>query len=343
MFVSRNIYRKHVLYCPGDDLSVFLDAVSLAKSNINPDADKRNSPVCWCSTLLKITEDEKSKVVDRSLMNSTRARRKFIMLDVDYEADQWEDYEALMERVRLFAVEHETPLIIYPTLSFPAKPRCRIVFFTKRQMSEVGYAKAVTWLCGELMYDLTDKGDLRIGANRNLPIFSNDDQAENVVVLTGSRHDKPLDNSLWSDVYVENFVKRATSVRGKGVNKSKGPKYTFDNEVLYETMNAWVERNRDRLQTYEDTWMVLRAIAVSARFGHIQGDSIISALCMSLANAADDYSKIDAWHMDNIKRVGAYIANMSDEEVAIARDIFDLDPSLFRLALSTDFGEGTNG
>ena len=41
-----------------------------------------------------------------------------------------------------FAENYNTPIVIYPTISFPEKPRFRVVFFVKRQLNEKNYFKA---------------------------------------------------------------------------------------------------------------------------------------------------------------------------------------------------------
>lgn len=297
MFVAPNVYSRSVDYIDLDDRDFFEQSVRLAANNINPDFDKLQSPVLFVSRLSKQSQAESVSAPRRLMYNADRIRRKFLMLDVDFEGDQWDESNQLRENCKSFAEKFKTPLLIYPTLSWPLKPRYRIVYVTKRLMTPVAYYKGIKWLSEQLDYQLTDASDTRINANRNMPVFSNDDQVENVYSSLADTSLEPLDNKMWSNVQgpgysKSEFVQRDTSLA-----------LAYKHEDAVSAMSWYIDTHDT--SSYENTWFVIESVCKAVYEKLMQPATAVELMKM-LAGSTDDYVKTVEWSRGNMEMFNRY-------------------------------------
>ena len=240
--MTKNVYEKTATYFDIDDILFFKQVHQLALKNYEQNKDdleilstdelanykKEHSPVIYASTVTKYNK-MLDQFITRTEMNE-RARRKYLILDMDF--NQGEEAEALTFK-RLFmnyADKQELAYLIYPTISYPTKPRFRCVLFTQKAMTEKSYFQAITWLYGELglptltyteleslgithVYDeqtmtivkALDASNKKIKSNNNAPLYVNGEQ----IAFAVDKLDNPnkLDNKVWRDVPAPSFKK----------------------------------------------------------------------------------------------------------------------------------------
>lgn len=292
MFVATSVYSKVLQYIDLTDVDAFKESLRLAKTHVNPDASKLNAPVVFMSVLSKQTPEE-SNAVPRSLAASDRARRKFIMLDVDFEPGDEPLFELLRDNFVAFAETHKTPALMYPTLSWPKKPRARFVLFTKRVMTADNYYKAVNWLSKQLVYQLTDSSDTRMSANRNLPWFSSDDQVDGIIDMLDGDELKPLDNKLWSS---EPGLPKAKTVMF--TRSDYDVDVTYDVDLLCKAIEAYVVATN--ATDYSKVWRLIESIADELLYGSIDR-SDAQRLMASVASVAKDDAQLVRWATGNME------------------------------------------
>ena len=95
---------------------------------------KSQSPIAFISKFSKQLDIECE--VPRKALNDSRARRAFIMGDVDLGEDDWRTYFDMRNNLVKLAKANFTPLLMYPTMSYPDKPRFRFVFLPKRALNQ---------------------------------------------------------------------------------------------------------------------------------------------------------------------------------------------------------------
>ena len=207
MYVTSSVFDKIAQFIDVDDRQFFATALNEAKqrqsdnslesTDCDLDDIKKHCPVCYMSTVAKRTDAD--EYIDRKTLNK-RGRRKFIMIDADFEESQADESSKLRTNLIKLADKLNTWLLIYPTLSFPVKPRFRAVLFAKRQLDANSYIKAMKWLYEQCDTKPTDGSDLRIVANRNLPLFINDEQIASIYSNLDDDSRTALDNALWKNV-----------------------------------------------------------------------------------------------------------------------------------------------
>lgn len=206
MYICRNLYDNWAFSIDLPDTDFFHQAIKEAKSawektKTNPTTiSKQQAPIFFCSTLAAATKEE--EVVPRAeVYNKKRTKRRFLVIDADYNQGQEDEAARLLEAARALAQKHNTYYLIYPTDSYPTKPRYRLIFFTSQLLNNRRYAQAISWLTEELGVELTDTSDKRINSNYNLPIINS--QAQYEAIETNLNQDKlnPLDWKLWKDTH----------------------------------------------------------------------------------------------------------------------------------------------
>lgn len=203
MFACPNLYCTSVNYIDMPDPEFFSTCLDVAtrrvaeSETIDVDKVKKSTPVIFCSTLSKLDKKTEQEV-PRSTMSDPRARRKFLMIDADFDPGDEERSELARTNIIHLAKEYNTPLVIYPTVSYPDKPRFRAVMFSKRPMSAANYHQGMLWFFDQLGMRPLDDGDLRINANRNAPVFVSQEQVDGIYSTLDNKDLKPLDNKLWS-------------------------------------------------------------------------------------------------------------------------------------------------
>lgn len=294
MYITNSIYDSYAKYVDLDDRTFFLKSIEIAKNNMNRLQEveiariKQSTPACYMSSLSSQKSDE--QIVLRKVLNSSRGRRKFIMIDADFDIGQESDSEQLIERLKSFATRMKTPLLIYPTISYPEKPRFRAVLLVKRVLNDAKYWCAMKWLYEQLETEILDVSDLRITANRNLPIFCNEEQVKSVYSTFDVMELEPLDNALWKNVKAP-------------------PKQTLSEEQIADLKE--VEYHEDMLiagskilakrkiaKAYETFWHVVASLAAAVQLEQV--DEVVAyEMLDNFAQAGNDPTTIRAWEIGN--------------------------------------------
>lgn len=315
MFISPDVYARTVIYIDLDDKVFFEQSVNIAKTYMaqTQEIDKLSSPVCYLSKL-SAQKDSENIAADRKLMyDKKRARRRFIMIDADFDEDDTARSEKLRQKLINFADTHETPLLIYPTKSYPEKPRFRAVLFAKTLMNSKRYEQAVRWLYQQLDEELLDNSDVRITANRNLPVFNSEEQIAAIYSTLDREELKPLNNNLWKDVPV--FEKHA---------QDSAPDEDYEN-ITFDTltlMKAADELGKAKIaQSYETFWKIAQSVALAVIDGLIT-EKVALQIMERLATASGS-EKAQEWSVGNVKLYHKYYSSLAEsvEERVRARHL----------------------
>lgn len=294
MYVTSSIYDTFARYVDLDDRSFFSQALKIAKDNylklLEEDRSKikQRTPVCFVSTLSGKKDSE--NFASRKLLNTDRARRKFLMIDADFSEGEEERSERLQEKLKDLANQHQTPLMIYPTVSYPEKPRFRAVLLVKRGLTPQKYWSAMTWLYRELETSVLDKSDLRISANRNLPVFCNDEQIEKIYSTFEDLSLKELDNSLWKDIEAP----KKTQLTKEQLEDLSS--VTYDEDKLIDSVKAISKK--DIVKSYETFWQITASLAAGVVLEQLDEDLVFEMLDM-FAEVGENPSQIAKWRSGN--------------------------------------------
>lgn len=294
MYITNSMYDLYAKYIDLDDRNFFQNCVEIAKDNmfklqeVDIDKIKQSTPVCYMSSLSSQKPTE--QIVMRKVLNSSRGRRKFLMIDADFEVGQENDSEKLIANLKDFADRMQTPLMIYPTISYPEKPRFRAVLLVKRGLNDSKYWSAMTWLYDQLETKVLDASDLRITANRNLPVFCNEDQV-NAVYSTFDQLDlQPLDNNLWKDVQAPP-KQELTEEQLADLKEVE-----YDEDLLLKGSKTLAKRKIAK--SYETFWHVVASIAAAVQLEQVD-EEVAYEMLDNFAQAGQDEHKIRAWEIGN--------------------------------------------
>lgn len=318
MYVTSSIYDTFARFVDLDDRSFFTQALSIAKDNylklVEEDRSKikQHTPVCFISTLSGKKDSE--NFASRKLLNTDRARRKFLMIDADFSEGEEERSERLQEKLKELATNYRTPLMIYPTVSYPEKPRFRAVLLVKRGLTPQKYWSAMTWLYRELETSVLDKSDLRISANRNLPVFCNDEQVEKIYSTFEDMSLKELDNSLWKDI---ESPKKNQLTKDQLEDLSN---VTYDEDKLID--GAKEISKKEIVKSYETFWQIAASLAAGVILEQIEEDLAFEILDM-LAEVGENLSQVSKWQSGNRELYQQFKSQYSEipENIAKARPL----------------------
>ena len=318
MYVTSSIYDTFARFVDLDDRSFFTQALSIAKDNylklVEEDRSKikQHTPVCFISTLSGKKDSE--NFASRKLLNTDRARRKFLMIDADFSEGEEERSERLQEKLKELATNYRTPLMIYPTVSYPEKPRFRAVLLVKRGLTPQKYWSAMTWLYRELETSVLDKSDLRISANRNLPVFCNDEQVEKIYSTFEDTSLKELDNSLWKDI---ESPKKNQLTKDQLEDLSN---VTYDEDKLID--GAKEISKKEIVKSYETFWQIAASLAAGVILEQIEEDLAFEILDM-LAEVGENPSQVSKWRSGNRELYQQFKSQYSEipENIAKARPL----------------------
>lgn len=318
MYVTSSIYDTFARFVDLDDRSFFTQALSIAKDNylklVEEDRSKikQHTPVCFISTLSGKKDSE--NFASRKLLNTDRARRKFLMIDADFSEGEEERSERLQEKLKELATNYRTPLMIYPTVSYPEKPRFRAVLLVKRGLTPQKYWSAMTWLYRELETSVLDKSDLRISANRNLPVFCNDEQVEKIYSTFEDMSLKELDNSLWKDI---ESPKKNQLTKDQLEDLSN---VAYDEDKLID--GAKEISKKEIVKSYETFWQIAASLAAGVILEQIEEDLAFEILDM-LAEVGENPSQVSKWQSGNRELYQQFKSQYSEipENIAKARPL----------------------
>ena len=344
MYISRNLYDPEAQYINLSDQDFFKEALAtatenyyqhkeqLAEADIQDKFDEvkhQATPVFYGTTVAKKTADD--DVRPRIEINQ-RLRRKFIVLDMDFNAEQADLSKWLYNYLIDFAKYYHCQLVIYPTASYPEKPRFRAVIFVKNQLNQKTYWQAAHWVAdqitrpvnlyksqinrpnstinvAELMVNgsqikkFFDKGYDNILSNNNVPVFISEEQVNAVYTNLDDNQFKPLApkaDELWR---TKDYQKAA----GKKFRKPKdgaGKKQAADDDHL-EFSEDDIKRGVDtyiksgNADSYETFWKFIYSVARAVYVGQI-GSGTAELMLRQVASAAPDKTTEQSWAIGNL-------------------------------------------
>lgn len=341
MYISRNLYDPVATYINLSDQEFFKEALKTATDNYyhhekelaeDEISDKFNrvkhaaTPVFYATTVSKRTADDISR--PRVELND-RLRRKFIVLDMDFAATDQDNSVALRELLIYFAKKFHCQLVIYPTPSYPEKPRFRAIVFTGSQLTEKTYWQAAHWLTDMLMHpdriysaadvkngkvDLTgaikmamslsdkfDQGFDKIKSNNNLPVFINQAQVDAVYSNLDDDEFKPLKPSadhLWRS---KEWAKKANkqfkrSVKVDQSRQAADDAVKLDADKLLVAAEEYAQT--DDAKNYETFWPFVYSLARAVVVGQV-GSGTAALILKKVADGAPDTVTQTAWQTGN--------------------------------------------
>lgn len=280
MYVTEGLYKNYAEYIDLKDDVFFHQAIELAKERYYRDQEifnemtdedfkklKQKSIVVYASTVSNFTNDD--ILILRPEMNE-RARRKYLIIDADFKENETEESNELVQNLKQLAADLQTPLIIYPTMSYPSKPRFRAVLFVKNQLSEATYHQAISWLYFMLGVKATDDADYKIRSNNNAPFFVNQEQIDFIYDTTTDETLKPLDNSLWRSFDKPRVSKTVVNPKN-ALDESK-----ISDELLKQACVNFA--NSETAKQFSTFWRLFHSLARAEYFGQLTESQIDKAL-----------------------------------------------------------------
>lgn len=343
MFVIDNLHNPVVKNIECDDV-IFWDksldyAIEMFDKINNDDIDsnliKLKSPAYFCTQMWgDDTNAFTRKQFNRNLKNQ---RRKSIVLDLDCES--LEEYKASKKLMIDFANNYNYYLLLYPTISYPEKPHFRAVFIVNRGLSPINYAKAVEWLYSQLGLAITDESDLDIRASRNLPVFINKEQINEVYSNLKDDCEK-MNSKLWSkynldkeiQIKINNRIKRSTS-EPKQLSEST---YYYDKNSLIKAWSNFINNNSKTYLEYDNVWKILTSIAKAYVSQEINWSTVEE---MSEVLASIDKDKFEEWNAGNLELIKKFTTQDNLEE---AKDLLQYDSGILMSLRTKEIKENEN-
>lgn len=328
MYLTKNVYQRNVTYYDGDDLEIFHYLLEKAKSvfienshyfeTLSDDEisklKKNETPVIFASTVASMKPEFDFSMI-RADMND-RAKRRYLIIDADFDAGQEESSKYLYDKMIEVANEFKTPLIIYPTISYPKKPRFRAVMFTKTLLGEAEYYQAMTWWYNQLgildvnknktadkdlydvlegldkdLVDAADTSNKNIRSNNNAPFFTNFEQLDFIYDTTQDETLERLDRSLW-----QKFDKPALKKKINFDVYNPLDDYKLSDEFLDKAVHEFAKTAF--AQDYSTFWRFLHSVARAEDKGQITSEQVDKVLTW-VAETGDDNDKEFVWKLNN--------------------------------------------
>lgn len=301
MYITKNLYSRYAEYINISDMKFFHYLIELAKESFEThkeeflemttsdiDALKKDrSIVLFASTVSNFSDDD--LIISRPEMNE-RARRKYLIIDADFDSGEELEASQMIDDLKQLSIDFSTPLIIYPTVSYPNKPRFRAVLFVKKALNESSYHQAMTWLYKMLGREPLDASDLKIRSNNNAPLFINQEQIDVVFDNTTDSELQPLDNVLWKN-YPKPRLKTSRSIP-----KSYFDEFKIPEDLLKEACLEFAKS--DSARNFNTFWFVFHSIARAEYFEQITPELARKALEW-IARVPGDPVNAARWSIEN--------------------------------------------
>lgn len=304
MYITKNLYERYAQFIDLSDIDFFHQSIEIAKDlfsqgfyedKTNEEIKSQFTPVVYASSIASQLKEE--NYIARIDMND-RARRKYLVIDADFDSHQQKESSILYNRLIHFSDRFNTPIVIFPTISYPGKPRFRAVLFTKRVMDENSYWQAMHWLYDQLETTPTDEADYNIRSNTNAPVFINQKQIDDIFDTTHEEN-QPLDNSLWKSYPKKKSIKTMSKSDLKEYDLIPVDKDMLTKWSEYLIVNSLVD-------DYMDCFKIISSTARSVITGQIS-QSEAENFVASLANSSKDESIRSQWSKGNIQSLRSNI------------------------------------
>lgn len=303
MYITRNMFDEIAQYVDIKDDVFFnacIDAAVLKYEHELKDKaydieriKKYETAVFYMSTVAKYTSDD--AIIGRKEMNE-RGRRRFLLIDADFDPGEERLSKQLRDKLIHLAKEHKSPLLIYPTASYPKKPRFRAILFVKRMLDYKSYYQGMHWLYDQLGTQPSDQFDFYITSNNNVPIFTNTDQIDAIYNTIGEEGLSPLDNAMWKEY--DKPKDRVSVVELEENYSDEDDAHVFTDEQLEIATMLLVEHKE--FTKYQEFWQFTTSLARAEFFEQITNDQAHTILT-KIADVAPDPHTAGHWAVENIR------------------------------------------
>lgn len=323
IYISENLYQPVVKFIDVPDVDFFKLSLQAAikqfetRGEINENLDKfkrRHTPVIYASTVTKKRKED--DIMTRKSLNQ-RAKRRFIMIDVDLESGDIKTYNRLRKNLIDLSENLNTYLVIYPTVSYPEKPRFRAVLFTERLLDKKGYYQAVHWLYDEIDSPILDKGDLYM-SNNNAPLFTNNEQVDEIYSNLDDPDRTPLDNKLWKS-YRKPKTKDDTPVDDVPTDLDE---IELVEDVMTQLGDLIVEK--ERYTDYQDFWKFVHTLIRAEHFGQITEQQVVDVL-ERIADVSKDIITREKWKKDNVDFYMSERERLNETDIMLSKPLLRLE------------------
>lgn len=323
MFVLQNYFDRNATFIDLPDIEFFKNAIDLADLKYQSefsskdelardeiDEIKKNQiPVIMCST---ITSKKKEEVSMKRKDINDRIKSRSIILDADFNPGEEDQSNLFWNNCKLFAKEHNTYVLLYPTPSYPEKPRFRAVFFSKQLLNEDSYYQAVHYIYDKLKFDMTDKSDENIKSSNNAPFFIKKEQLNDVFSNLDKTDLQPLESSLW---------KEYPKPKKKKKKQYKNGRSFYDNvPILDEQIEEASKQIATEIQDYDFFWKFASSVYRSEYHEQITEDQAIQIMTL-IAEYSGDEANRQKWVYDNIDFYKKTKSRMSNDDELIYRSM----------------------
>lgn len=328
MYVTKNLYEGYATFIDVPDHEFFHHAIQAAIVRLQEghmdllDVDKIKqelTPVVYCSSVISKTKDD--DIIARTELNQ-RSTKKYLIIDVDYNIGEEDESNRVRNRLLELSEELKCKLILYPTVSYPLKPRFRAVLFANRSMGDVAYHQAITWLYEQLGVDATDKNDFRVTTNHNLPVFTNDNQLDAIYDNTENDEYGLLDNALWK------LYPKIKSNRSK--KKQFVPaKSKYDDVKLgrfHVIQGAKLLAKESEMLDYSYFWKIVHSVARAEIMEQITNELALTLMDI-FASATTDEATKNEWEYSNRLEYNKTLNSLrgNEERLYKAKPLFSYD------------------
>lgn len=320
MYAAPTIFSRIVHYVDVSDVDFFKSALAIAcdrfkSGQVSERSDikqvKQNTPVVFASQLSKPTPEEKITIT-RKEVNGERARRKFLMIDADFDPGDEKDSEETRQKMIDLAASLNTPILIYPTVSFPDKPRFRAVMFSRRALSSDQYYQAMSWWYDQLGAEPFDDSDTRMSANRNAPMFVSEEQVNNVYSTLDDESLELLDTKLWNS-YPKPKKKEKIDYSSLHESDAGLAGVKFDSKKL---VKATLDIGQTPLgESRNKCWKFIESVASAVLSGKVSRDTA-DKMMEALADRAENEPKKREWTEGNIAMLESSMKKLNDDKDA---------------------------
>jgi len=317
MYFTKDMFQKYAHYQEMDSREFIhkMCAKAVNRYQKGVKLKKSEAPVIYGTTVKDFNPDE-DNIIARVEMNDRGVLRDFIGIDWDFDEGDEDKLQNVLDNLLIFSKEHQTHVYIYPTDSYPRKPRVRTIIFTKNLMNGVEYAKAVTYIEKIVKESHNDEGNYNINHNFNLPVINNQAQYDKLTVYIADGFG-PLDNQLWQDIkpnkkgYAQNMNVKEIPVSFD--EKMPHTQKDVDDGLsqLSESMKKGTNKKLD-FDIWSNFFQFLHAIARAEVVGSITHDQALYIL----KTVAGGNTK---WEFKNIEDYKRELPRVKSNEVKLKR------------------------
>lgn len=209
MYFSKGVYSKKAYFNDADSFDFLEQSCRLSLKAFNNGVvfdKKKNAPVLYATTV-KDFNSSNDNVIFRKEMNKRGILRDFVGIDWDFNKGEIRKLKEAIIGIKKFSKKYNTSFIIYPTNSYPNKPRMRSVFFVDKLLNADEYTKAVIFILKEIGVDPKDNNNYDIKHPFNMPSISNEKQIKMIKVVGKER----LNYEVFKDTKVPKKMKKKST------------------------------------------------------------------------------------------------------------------------------------